>query len=235
MKKRTQNKKIKIKTAKRKYKKLKKSKRKTRKTKINNKSRKKRGSGQSLSRLRRRQVIEDNESDYSDDSNPDPVVAEIMQDNVPLPPGAQRFPTIQYPSASAEIPTVSTEISLDTNDIPDLQARVVDRYNSKLYNTKLGLALVYHFYDTIYDAGKIEEDTEEIELELVDALKNYVYHVNYFDPYNSERNGNRNKIGSDYELYHQLKNLINAWINEDGEIEQLLEMLRSDPYAEIRF
>ena len=52
MKKRTQNKKIKIKTEKRKYKKSKKSKRKTRKTKINNKSRKKRGSGPLLSRPR---------------------------------------------------------------------------------------------------------------------------------------------------------------------------------------
>ena len=95
---------------------------------------------------------------------------------------------------------------------------------------------VYYFYDTIiYDSGKIEEDTPEIEEEFVDAIKNYVYHVNYFDPYNSENNGNRNKIGNYRALYQQLKNLINAWINEDGEIEQLLEMLRSDPYAEIRF
>ena len=231
MKKRKQNKKIKIKTAKRKYKKLKKSKRKTRKTKINNKSRKKRGSGQSLSRIRRRQVIEDNESDYSDDSNPDPVVAEIMQDNVPLPPGAQRFPTIQYPSASAEIPTVSTEISLDTNDIPDLQARV---YNSKLYNTKLDMGMVYHLYDIIRGSDRWE-DTEEIEEEFVDALRNYVYHVNYIDLFDSKNNGNRNKIGNHAALWHQLMNLISAWIYQDGEIEQLLEILRSDPYAEIRF
>jgi hypothetical protein len=234
MKKRTQNKKLKIKTTKRKYKK---SKRKTRKTKINNKSKKKRGAGPLLSRFRGRQVIEDNESDYSNVSNTDhPIVAEQIPDNEPLPPGVPRIPTIQHPSTSAErvpeIPIVSTEISLDTDNTPDLQARV---YNSKLYNTKLDRGIVYDFYDTIYNAGKIEEDTEEIELELVDAIKNYVYHVNYVDPYNSERNGNPNKIGSDYALYHQLKNLINAWINEDGEIEQLLEMLRSDPYAEIRF
>ena len=232
MKKRTQNKKIKIKTAKRKYKKFKKSKRKTRKTRKNTKSKKKRGAGPACSRP---QVIEDNQSDYSDGSNPDyPIIAEQMPENEPLRPGEQRIPTQQYPSASAErvpeIPIASTEISLNTNDIPDLKA-----YNPALYNTKLSKAKAHKLYEIIYNSGKIEEDTEEIEDEVVDALMNYVYHVNYFDAFSAQANGHPNKIGDSRELYIQVYNLIGAWNKYDGEIEGLLSALRSDPDAEIGF
>ena len=232
MKKRTQNKKIKIKTAKRKYKKFKKSKRKTRKTRKNTKSKKKRGAGQACSRP---QVTEDNQSDYSDGSNPDyPIIAEQMPDNEPLRPGQQRIPTVPYPSASAErvpeIPIASTEISLNTNDIPDLKA-----YNPALYNTKLSKTQAHNLYNIIYNTGRIEEDTEEIEDEVIDALRSYVYHVNYFDTFSADYHGNPNKIGDSRELYIQVYNLIGAWNKYDGEIEHLLDALRSDPDAEIGF
>ena len=85
------------KKSKRKIKTLKKSKKKTRKTKKNYKTKnknarkKKRGAGPACSRP---QLNEDNQSDYSDGSNPDyPIIAEQIPDNEPLPPGAQRIPT----------------------------------------------------------------------------------------------------------------------------------------------
>ena len=139
-----------------------------RKKKKNTTRKKQRGAGQACSRP---QVNEDNQSDYSDGSNPDyPIIAEQMPDNEPLPPGAQRIPTQQYPSASAErvpeIPTASTEISLNTNDIPDLKA-----YNPALYNTKLSKTQAHNLYNIIYNTGRIEEDTEEIEDEVIDALR----------------------------------------------------------------
>ena len=57
--------------------------------KKNTTRKKKRGAGPLLSRP---QVNEDNQSDYSDGSNPDyPIIAEQMPDNEPLPPGAQKF------------------------------------------------------------------------------------------------------------------------------------------------
>jgi hypothetical protein len=157
-----------------------------------------------------------------------------MPDNEPLPPGAQRIPTIQYPSATAEgvpeIPIASTEISLDTDNTPDLQA-----YNPALYNTKLSKTTAHNLYNIIYNTGRIEEDTEEIEDEFIDALRSYVYHVNYFDPFSAQANGDPNKIGDSRELYIQVYNLIGAWNKYDGEIEHLLGALRSDPDEEIGF
>lgn len=203
-----------------------------RKKKKNTTRKKKRGAGPACSRP---QVIEDNQSDYSDGSNPDyPIIAEQMPDNEPLPPGAQRIPTQQYPSASAErvpeIPIASTEISLNTNDIPDLNA-----YNPALYNTKLSKTTSHNLYNIIYNTGRIEEDTEEIEDEVIDALRSYVYHVNYFDTFSADYHGNPNKIGDSRELYIQVYNLIGAWNKYDGEIEHLLGALRSEPDAEIGF
>lgn len=213
-----------------KKKKIRKTKR--RKKKKNTTRKKKRGAGPACSRP---QVNEDNQSDYSDGSNPDyPIIAEQMPDNEPLPPGAQRIPTVPYPSASAErvpeIPIASTEISLDTDNTPDLKA-----YNPALYNTKLSKSRAHNFYNIIYNTGRIEEDTEEIENEVVDALMNYVYHVNYFDPFSAQNHGNPNKIGDSRELYDQVYNLIGAWNIHDGEIENLLWALRSDPDEEIGF
>lgn len=202
-----------------------------RKKKKNTTRKKKRGAGPGCSRP---QVIEDNESNYSDGSNPDPVVAEIMQDNEPLPPGAQRFPTVQYPSTSAErvpeIPIVSTEISLDTDNTPDLKA-----YNPALYTTKLSKTTAHSLYNMIYNTGRIEEDTKEIEDEFIDALRSYVYHVNYFDTFSADYHGNPNKIGDSRELYIQVYHLIGAWNKYDGEIEDLLGALRSDPDTKIGF
>jgi len=203
-----------------------------RKKKKNTKSKKKRGAGPACSRP---QVNEDNQSDYSDGSNPDyPIIAEQMPDNEPLPPGAQRIPTQQYPSASAErvpgIPIASTEISLDTDNTPDLKA-----YNPALYNTKLSKTTAHSLYNIIYNTGRIEEDTKEIEDEFIDALRSYVYHVNYFDTFSADYHGNPNKIGDSRELYIQVYNLIGAWNKYDGEIEHLLGALRSDPDAEIGF
>tara|TARA_Y100000816_G_scaffold291480_1_gene282967 strand:+ start:1467 stop:2192 length:726 start_codon:yes stop_codon:yes gene_type:complete len=237
----TLNKKSKIQKSKRKIKTLKKSKKKTRKTKKNYKTKnknarkKKRGAGPACSRP---QLNEDNQSDYSDGSNPDyPIIAEQIPDNEPLPPGAQRIATEQYPSASAErvpeIPIASTEISLDTDNTPELQARV---YNSKLHNTKLNSGAVTWLYHLIVDDGNIDigEDWPG-EREVKDALRNYVYHVNYFDPFSDQAHGNPNKIGDYRELYIQVYNLIGAWSKYDGNIEHLLEALRSDPDAEIGF
>ena len=64
---------------------------------------------------------------------------------------------------------------------------------------------------------------------------NYVYHVNYFDPFSAQNHGNPNKIGDSRELYDQVYNLISAWNIHDGEIENLLWALRSDPDEEIGF
>ena len=235
----TLNKKSKIQKSKRKIKTLKKSKKKTRKTKKNYKTKnkntrkKKRGAGPACSRP---QVIEDNQSDYSDGSNPDyPIIAEQMPDNEPLPPGAQRIPSVPYPSASAErvpdVPIASTEISLDTDNTPDLQARV---YNSTLHNTKLNSGAVDWLYNFIDDSDNIGEDWPG-EREVKDALRNYVYHVNYIDPFSEQAHGNPNKIGDYQELYIQVYNLIGAWNKHDGEIEHLLSALRSDPDEEIGF
>ena len=104
-----------------------------------------------------------------------------------------------------------------------------------VYNTKLTKAAASYLYNIILDTGRIEEDTEEIENEVVEALMNYVYHVNYFDAFNANEQGNPNKIGSYRSLYVQLYNLIGAWNIHDGEIEHLLGALRSDPDAEIGF
>ena len=204
-----------------------------RKKKKNTKSKKKRGAGPACSRP---QVNEDNQSDYSDGSNPDyPIIAEQMPDNEPLPPGAQRIPSVPYPSASAErvpdVPIASTEISLDTDNTPDLQARV---YNSTLHNTKLNSGAVNWLYNFIDDSDTIGEDWPG-EREVKDALRNYVYHVNYFDPFSDQAHGNPNKIGDYQELYIQVYNLIGAWNKYDGNIEHLLDALRSDPDAEIGF
>ena len=203
-----------------------------RKKKKNTTRKKKRGAGPACSRP---QVIEDNQSDYSDGSNPDyPIIAEQMPDNEPLRPGEQRIPTVPYPSATAEsvpeIPIASTEISLDTDNTPDLKA-----YNPALYNTKLSKTKAHNLYNIIYNTGRIEEDTKEIEDEVVEALMNYVYHVNYFDSFSAQAHGNPNKIGDYRELYAQLYNLISAWNKYDGKIEHLLSALRSDPDEEIGF
>ena len=204
-----------------------------RKKKKNTTRKKKRGAGPACSRP---QVIEDNQSDYSDGSNPDyPIIAEQMPDNEPLRPGEQRIPSVPYPSASAErvpnIPIASTEISLDTDNTPDLQARV---YNSTLHNTKLNSGAVDWLYNFIADSDNIGEDWPG-EREVKDALRNYVYHVNYFDPFSAPNHGNPNKIGDYRELYQQVYNLIGAWNKHDGEIENLLWALRSDPDEEIGF
>ena len=215
-------------TTRKKNKKIRKTERKTKKSKG-----KKRGAGPACSRS---QVIEDNESEISETQNiDDPIVAEQMPDNQPLPQGAQRIPAIQYPTASAErvpaVPIATTEISLNTNDTPKLRAR---KYNSKLYNTKLNKNAADSLYNLIYESGKIEH-TPELEEETIDALMNYVYHVKYFDPFSAQNNGNRKNIGNERALYYQLYSLIGAWDKYDGNIENLLWTLRSDPDEEIGF
>ena len=89
-------------------------------------------------------------------------------------------------------------------------------------------------YNLIDDSDYIGEDWPG-EREVKDALRNYVYHVNYFDPFNDQAHGNPNKIGDYQELYIQVYNLIGAWSKYDGNIEHLLDALRSDPDAEIGF
>ena len=225
------NKKLKLRKSQRKSRKSKKTKRKSRKTKKRINRKKKHGAGQAFTRPQN-QIVENNGP-----LTVHQAVAEPMPENMPLPRGTNRIPLEPFPSADAErieeIPVVSPVTSINTrmDDIPDLTARV---YDPSLYNTKIMRGSATYLYKKIYDSGIIE-GSSELKEKIINALMNYMYHVNYVHPSDAEYNGHPDKIGDERELYIQLYYLIDAWSKNDGEIDNLLAQLRSDPDAEIGF
>ena len=79
--------------------------------------------------------------------------------------------------------------------------------------------------------------SEEIErTKLFKALKNYRYHVKYFDCFNANNSGNYKKRNSKTELERQLFNLITCWQKYGSDdINELINGLESPSHEEIGY
>ncbi len=157
-----------------------------------------------------------------------------MPENLPLPPGAIRVAaTSQY----ADLPQANTELAFPQTDIVGEEASVAE---TDMLPTAVSLPrkpapkLVRHPKPDMVESimnfpdYRILRESPKRE-EIKDAMSNYVYHPNYFDPFGVHP---RN-------VTDQLWQLVMGWYSEGGSdpggIDQLLYALNSPREEEIGF
>ena len=210
----------------------------TRKRSVTHKTRKTRAGKRKGNRKRRTRVRRGRGAACSrprvdNDAAPETAEAELMPEDLPLPPGAMRVPSINpnadLPSAiAAPAPPVTGEVvSADapatTNGTIPTATTIPPATRSDKRPKRSSVKMIMDFPE--YRVLRVSPLRQEIE----DALANYVHHPNYQDPFGVHPRG----------VDNQLWQLVMGWYSEGGSapdaVDQLLRALRSPRNAVIAF
>lgn len=167
------------------------------------------------------------------DATPETAEAELMPEDLPLPPGAMRVPSINpnadLPSAiAAPAPPLTGEVvsanaPATTNDTMPTATTIPPATRSDKRPKRSSVKMIMDFPE--YRVLRVSPLRQEIE----DALANYVHHPNYQDPFGVHPRG----------VDNQLWQLVMGWYSEGGSdpdaVDQLLRALRSPRNAVIAF
>ena len=156
----------------------------------------------------------------------DPVRAEPMPDDLPLPPGARRIQAMdlhaELPSAVASPPSLLTGEPVNT-DTPAINGYTPRAINLDKHPSSKLVKSIMNFPD--YMVLRVSPHRRQIE----DAMLKYVYHPNYYDTFGADP---RN-------VDDQLWRLVMGWYSEEGSsplaVNRLLSALRSPQGDEIGF
>ena len=167
------------------------------------------------------------------DATPETTEAQLMPEDLPLPPGAMRVPATNLnadlPSAiAAPAPPLTGEmVSADahatTNDAIPTATTIppATKLNKRPKRSSIEMIMTFPEYRVL----RVSPRRQEIE----DALANYVHHPNYQDPFGVHPRG----------VDNQLWQLVMGWYSEGGSdpdaVVQLLHALRSPRNAVIAF
>lgn len=169
----------------------------------------------------------------NNDTTTDTAEAELMPEDLPLPPGAMRVPATNLnadlPSAiAAPAPPLTGEMmsvdaSATTNDTIPTATTIPPATRSDKRPKRSSVKMIMDFPE--YRVLRVSPLRQEIE----DALANYVHHPNYQDPFGVHPRG----------VDNQLWQLVMGWYSEGGSapdaVDQLLRALRSPRNAVIAF
>ena len=167
------------------------------------------------------------------DATPEAAEAQLMPEDLPLPPGAMRVPATNLnadlPSAiAAPAPPLTGEMmsvdaSATTNDTIPTATTIPPATRSDKRPKRSSVKMIMDFPE--YRVLRVSPLRQEIE----DALANYVHHPNYQDPFGVHPRG----------VDNQLWQLVMGWYSEGGSdpdaVVQLLHALRSPRNAVIAF
>ena len=167
------------------------------------------------------------------DATPETTEAQLMPEDLPLPPGAMRVPATNLnadlPSAiAAPAPPLTGEmVSADahatTNDAIPTATTIPPATKLNKRPKRSSVEMIMNFPE--YRVLRVSPRRQEIE----DALANYVHHPNYQDPFGVHPRG----------VDNQLWQLVMGWYSEGGSdpdaVVQLLHALRSPRNAVIAF
>jgi len=217
------------------------NKRKTRKSKKSNKNlrktRKKRKRTRRRTYKKRGGGARQSRGQRQNENNPQ--VAVPMREDLPLPLGAQRIPTISYPSAQSSA-TISATTNVDPASyryVSSSQEGIPDA--REVSGPQISDTIAHSLIEMFPQLSEAVENypSEEIEgTKLFKALKNYRYNVKYFDCFNANNSGNYKKRNSKTELERQLFHLITCWQKYGSDdINELINGLESPSHEEIRY
>ena len=167
------------------------------------------------------------------DATPETTEAQLMPEDLPLPPGAMRVPATNLnadlPSAiAAPAPPLTGEMAsadahATTNDTIPMATTIppATKLNKRPKRGSIEMIMTFPEYRVL----RVSPRRQEIE----DALANYVHHPNYQDPFGVHPRG----------VDNQLWQLVMGWYSEGGSdpdaVDQLLRALRSPRNAVIAF
>ena len=190
-----------------------------------------RGRKRRRTRVRRGRGAACSRSRVDIDATPETTEAQLMPEDLPLPPGAMRVPATNLnadlPSAiAAPAPPLTGEmVSADahatTNDAIPTATTIPPATKLNKRPKRSSVEMIMNFPD--YRVLRVSPRRQEIE----DAMTNYVHHPNYQDPFGVHPRG----------VDNQLWQLVMGWYSEGGSdpdaVVQLLHALRSPRNAVI--